>query len=155
MINCFPFSFKLRQKFKRMYLNWYSEVEKMNTESPCNSITVWICYVLSVWIMEHHQLPWNSVFLSVKKDNTSWSFCNNHMEEWDKSMWNSYQWMSIGMLPFILDYRNVNVKVKSLSCVRLFATQWTITHQAPPSMDSPSKNTGVGCHFLLQIINDV
>ena len=26
------------------------------------------------------------------------------------------------------------VKVKSLSCVRLFATLWTITYQAPPSM---------------------
>ena len=26
------------------------------------------------------------------------------------------------------------VKVKSLSCVRLFATPWTITYQAPPSM---------------------
>ena len=24
----------------------------------------------------------------------------------------------------------------------------TVAHQAPPSMDSPSKNTGVGCHFL-------
>ena len=95
------------------------------------------------------------------------------------------------------------VKVKSLSCVRLFLTPWTAAHQAPPSMgfprqatreaqkrkkklkncpcneiqmlffshpivsdsvrphrqqptrlpdpwDSPGKNTGVGCHFLLQ-----
>ena len=25
-------------------------------------------------------------------------------------------------------------KVKSLSCVRLFATPWTVAHQAPPSM---------------------
>ena len=24
------------------------------------------------------------------------------------------------------------------------------THQAPPSPGSPGKNTGVGCHFLLQ-----
>ena len=24
------------------------------------------------------------------------------------------------------------------------------SHQAPPSWDSPGKNTGVGCHFLLQ-----
>jgi len=23
-------------------------------------------------------------------------------------------------------------------------------HQAPPPWDSPGKNTGVGCHFLLQ-----
>ena len=27
-----------------------------------------------------------------------------------------------------------------------------ITHQAPPSMSSPGKNTGVGCHALLQEI---
>ena len=25
-----------------------------------------------------------------------------------------------------------------------------VAHQAPPSWDSPGKNTGVGCHFLLQ-----
>ena len=28
----------------------------------------------------------------------------------------------------------VKVKVKSLSCVRLFATPWTVVYQAPPSM---------------------
>ena len=26
---------------------------------------------------------------------------------------------------------------------------WTITCQPPLSVDSPGKNTGVGCHFLL------
>ena len=31
------------------------------------------------------------------------------------------------------------------SCVRLFATLWTVARQAPLSMD-----TGVGCHALLQ-----
>ena len=29
---------------------------------------------------------------------------------------------------------------------------WTVAHQAPLSMDSPGKNTGVGCHALLQEI---
>ena len=42
------------------------------------------------------------------------------------------------------------LKVKSLSCVQLLATPWTVAHQAPPPWDSPGKNTGVGCHFLLQ-----
>ena len=28
----------------------------------------------------------------------------------------------------------LKVKVKSLSCVRLFATPWTVAYQAPPSM---------------------
>ena len=36
------------------------------------------------------------------------------------------------------------------SRVRLCATPQTAAHQAPPSWDSPSKNTGVGCHLLLQ-----
>ena len=44
----------------------------------------------------------------------------------------------------------MKVIVNSLSHVQLFATPWTIAYQASPSMDSPSKNTGVGYHFLLQ-----
>ena len=31
-------------------------------------------------------------------------------------------------------WQKVKVKVKSLSHVRLFATLWTVAHQAPPSM---------------------
>ena len=31
-----------------------------------------------------------------------------------------------------------------------FATPWTVAHQAPLYWDFPGKNTGVGCHFLLQ-----
>ena len=38
-------------------------------------------------------------------------------------------------------------KEKSLSRVQLFATPWTV---ALCPWDSPGKNTGVGCHFLLQ-----
>ena len=30
------------------------------------------------------------------------------------------------------------------------ATPWTVACQAPQSMGFPGKNTGVGCHFLLQ-----
>ena len=44
------------------------------------------------------------------------------------------------------------VKVKSFSHVRLFATPWTPANQAPCPWDFPGKNTGVGCHFLLQEI---
>ena len=48
-------------------------------------------------------------------------------------------------------HESEKVKVKSLSCVQLFETPWTATHQAPPSMDFPGKSTGVGCHCLLRI----
>ena len=36
------------------------------------------------------------------------------------------------------------------SRVRLCATAEMAAHQAPPSMESPGKYTGLGCHFLLQ-----
>ena len=36
------------------------------------------------------------------------------------------------------------------SRVQLCVTPWMAAHQAPLSWDSPGKNTGVGCHFLLQ-----
>ena len=32
------------------------------------------------------------------------------------------------------------------------ATPWTAAHQVPRPWDSPGKNTGVGCHFLLQCV---
>ena len=38
------------------------------------------------------------------------------------------------------------------SHIWLSATLWTIDHQAPLSMNSPGKNTGVGCWALLQRI---
>ena len=45
----------------------------------------------------------------------------------------------------------VCVCAQSLSCVQLFVTPWT---GSPPGSsvhgDSPGKNTGVGCHALLQ-----
>ena len=37
-----------------------------------------------------------------------------------------------------------------LSHVQLFATPWTVAHQAPLSMEFSGKDTGVGSHFLLQ-----
>ena len=36
------------------------------------------------------------------------------------------------------------------SHVQVFAMLWTIDHQVPLSIEFPGKNTGVGCHFLLQ-----
>ena len=42
------------------------------------------------------------------------------------------------------------MKVKSLSRVRLFATPWTVAHQALHLWNFPGKSTGVGCHFPLQ-----
>ena len=43
----------------------------------------------------------------------------------------------------------VCVCAQYLSAVWLFVL-WTVVHQAPLSMGFPGKNTGMGCHFLLQ-----
>ena len=40
--------------------------------------------------------------------------------------------------------------LRRFSRVRLCATPETAAHQASRPWDSPGKNTGVGCHFLLQ-----
>ena len=47
-------------------------------------------------------------------------------------------------------HTHTHTHIQSLSHVRPFVTPWTVAHQAPLSMGFPSKNTGVGCHFLLQ-----
>ena len=41
-------------------------------------------------------------------------------------------------------------KVNSLSCVRHFATLWTVAYQGPLSMGFSRQEYGVGCHCLLQ-----
>ena len=40
--------------------------------------------------------------------------------------------------------------MKLLSLVQLFETPWTVAYQLLCSWDFPGKNTGMGCHFLLQ-----
>ena len=39
-----------------------------------------------------------------------------------------------------------SVTMFTLSPVQLFTTQWTVTHQAPQSMEFSGKNTGVDSH---------
>ena len=59
--------------------------------------------------------------------------------------------------PWLLGTKDLNGSSSSpsslcvFSRVRLFATPWTVAHQAPLSMAGiQSKNTGGGCHFLFQ-----
>ena len=42
------------------------------------------------------------------------------------------------------------ILLSHFSHVQLCATPWMVAQQAPRPWDSPGKNTGVGCHFLLQ-----
>ena len=50
---------------------------------------------------------------------------------------------------FLLQCMKMKIKVKSLSCVQLFATPWTAAHQAPPSMGFSRQEYRSGFHCLL------
>ena len=63
------------------------------------------------------------------------------INKWTKKMWYIYNEHYSAMLLLLLS---------RFSHVRLRATPQTAANQAPRPWDSPGKNTGVGCHFLLQ-----
>ena len=69
---------------------------------------------------------------------------------------NQFIWLSkkISRLHSFLSFlMPLCVCVRALSCfsrVWLFGTPWTVACQAPLSIHSPGKYTGVGCHALLQ-----
>ena len=71
---------------------------------------------------------------------------------------NGYMYM-YGWVPLLFTWNHHNIVnqlyvcvfvLSHFSCVRLFVTLWTMACQAPLSVGFSSKNTGVGCHALLQ-----
>ena len=59
--------------------------------------------------------------------------------------------MSLSLF-FNLPFLKYACVLSCFSCVWLSAMLWTEAHQVPRSMYSPGKNTGAGCHALLQEI---
>ena len=53
---------------------------------------------------------------------------------------------------YVTDMLLLLLLLSRFSHVRLCATPETAAHQAPHPWDSPGKNTGLGCHFLLQCV---
>ena len=59
-----------------------------------------------------------------------------------------YVFISLGyILSIQLSGYMVSKRVKSLSCVQLFATPWTVAHQAPPSMEFSRQEYWSGLPF--------
>ena len=63
-------------------------------------------------------------------------------------------YMSVYSRLFIITKSGTSLNVHQLinKVWYIFATPWTVACQVPLSMGFPGKNTGVGCHFLLQRI---
>ena len=60
--------------------------------------------------------------------------------------------ISISLYLLFQSLSKAKVKGKSLSCVCLLATPWTMAHQVLCPWDFPGMNAEVGYHFLLQEI---
>ena len=54
----------------------------------------------------------------------------------------------LGKMSLCLEFRSFG-RLDPKLCLTL-ETPWTVAHHAPCPWDFPDKNTGVGCHFLLQ-----
>ena len=90
----------------------------------------------------HHPRLWNKGaaaqeggFLVATDPNILWF----NLASWEKNTHNP-------LLTFHHSSR-LDTDLCVLSCVWLFATPWTVAHQAPLSMGFPSKNTRVGLPF--------
>ena len=70
-----------------------------------------------------------------------WARCSH------KHVWDSLTW-GCSHSPCLLPLSSSHV-CTALSRVPI-VTPWTVALQAPPSVDFSGKDTGVGCHFLLQ-----
>ena len=65
----------------------------------------------------------------------------------------SWDFLTIPCLALVLLKKYMFIMVMHVpapSRVWLFATPWAVSCQVPLSLGFPGKNTGVGCHFLLQ-----
>ena len=70
---------------------------------------------------------------------------NWYMKFWVKLLKGSN--VAVHSSSFMLGEIKMKVKVKSLSCVRLFATPWTVAYQVPPSMRFSRQKYWSGLQF--------
>ena len=61
-----------------------------------------------------------------------------------------YVFMCVYIHMYLCVFIYVCMGVYVLSHIQLFEAPWTIACQPPLSIDSPGKNTRMGCHFLIQ-----
>ena len=68
------------------------------------------------------------------------------ISHWEVASLTSLSWLAVRQVDL---NSHLSVYTQSLSPV-CSVTSWTVACQAPLSMEFPRKNTGVGCHFILQ-----
>ena len=124
----------------------------------------WVLYLFSSWFLSGVRLGSNLIlfmWLFSSPKNLFWrtfpfplSICDTLVEHQSTVMhWFISGFNILFFFFFWYIYLYINTVLHVLSrfrCIWLYATLWTAAFQVPLSVGFSSKNTGGGCHFLLQ-----
>ena len=110
--------------------------------SYCTCLSLWLS-LSRLWVPPEQGTGFICLCISIIY---SWAEINSkgNKENLLLKLWKQHRWSP--------KERYLIPRAHSLSHVQLFSTPWTVAHQAHLSMEFPGKNTGVGCHFLLQAL---
>ena len=154
--------------FLNYYKKWISkQISKVGVVTLCDVMSLlcheaflmWLCSFTSLKVIQDVKncklTFWLCLFFSFLLASLWWNVLTGAPR-------NSGILIQSSLLYMVLLYQCTNKdenKAKSqmlllllnqFSRIRLCATPEMVAHQAPHPWDSPGKNTGVGCHFLLQ-----
>ena len=98
---------------------------------------MWVLFIVCFYeVVTHCALLFIAGFKIFNSDAEE-DFWESLRQQGDQSCLTLFDHMDCNTLGFLLMLYliSLKVKVKSLSCVRLFATPWTVAYQAPQSME--------------------
>ena len=102
---------------------------------------------MKLWSLFNHPFPhcsWRNKNTCLQPDSCEWY--KDHLKDIMKINWKELRCL-ITSWKRKKEWMNERKKEKSLSCVWLFATPWTVAHQAPPSMEFSRQEYWSGLPF--------
>ena len=160
------------------FLSWYSlyivlylacyfclvfRISSLQIVSPGNYLIYFRKFVIVSLVIQSFLFSLNQTVFKISGSWMSlcsyeWGFCflngpsSDHSRCLNYFLYGEYSKIFGSLYLFIIQVSDhiFVVVVQSLSCVQLFATPWSVAPRLLCPWDFPSRNTGAGCHFLLQ-----
>ena len=126
---------------------------KLQRRQDCKTMAVVTATIPELLLCVRHSVA------SLPSDRKSWHWFALTTSKEESRDLRGGNFLTQGLNPSLLHCRQILyhlshqlllLLLSRFSHVRLCATPETAAHQVPHPWDSPDKNTGVGCHFLLQ-----